>query len=44
MDELIKQNGAVNDTVEYLGKSGGKWLGVPATSAARSRGRAPASI
>jgi ABC-type glycerol-3-phosphate transport system substrate-binding protein len=40
MEPLIKQNGAVNGTVEYLGKANGKWLGVPATSAARSRGRA----
>src|SRR5690349_23119361 len=31
MEPLIKANGAVNDTVTYLGKSGGKWLGVPAT-------------
>ena len=25
--ELIKQNGAVNGTVEYLGKIAGKWVG-----------------
>ena len=31
MDELIKQNGAVNETVTYLGKLDGKWLAVPAT-------------
>src|SRR5262249_54433470 len=31
MAELIKSNGAVNQTVEYLGKSGGKWIAVPAT-------------
>ncbi|MBM3628179.1 MAG: extracellular solute-binding protein [Alphaproteobacteria bacterium] len=30
MAELIKKNGAVNRTVEYLGKSGGKWIAVPA--------------
>ena len=29
MGDLIKQNGAVNATVEYLGKVDGKWLGVP---------------
>src|SRR4051812_39620447 len=28
MEELIKQNGAVNETVTYLGKLGDKWLGV----------------
>src|SRR5689334_23576828 len=31
MEPLIKQNGAVNATVEYLGKIDGKWVGVPAT-------------
>lgn len=31
MEPLIKQNGAVNATVEYLGKSAGKWVAVPAT-------------
>jgi hypothetical protein len=36
-------NGKVNGTVEYLGKVGGKWLAVPATSAARSRDCARAS-
>jgi len=30
MGELVKKNGAVNATVEYLGKSGGKWIAVPA--------------
>src|SRR5665647_3098546 len=29
MEPLIKQNGAVNGTVQYLGKLDGKWLGVP---------------
>jgi ABC-type glycerol-3-phosphate transport system substrate-binding protein len=29
--ELIKQNGNVNGTVEYLGRSNGRWLAVPAT-------------
>src|SRR5438067_998549 len=28
MEGLIKQNGAVNPTVEYLGKVDGKWLAV----------------
>src|SRR3954471_13234398 len=31
MDELIKTNGKVNGTVEYLGKIGGKWLPLAAT-------------
>src|SRR5204863_5989469 len=31
MDELIRQNGAVNDTVAYLGRANGNWLAVPAT-------------
>ena len=31
MEPLIKENGAVNGTVEYLGKLNGKWLAVPAT-------------
>src|SRR5439155_10540963 len=30
MTELIKQNGAVNPTVEYLAKSTGRWVAVPA--------------
>jgi len=38
MDELIKQNGAVNDTVTYLGKLDGKWLGVPATVGSQIKG------
>jgi ABC-type glycerol-3-phosphate transport system substrate-binding protein len=29
MSELIKQNGAVNPTVEYLAKSSGHWIAVP---------------
>ena len=29
MAELIKQNGAVNKTVEYLARSNGRWVGVP---------------
>ena len=38
MDELIKQNGAVNGTVEYLGKKDGKWLSVPATVGSQIKG------
>src|SRR4051794_10110018 len=38
MDELIKQNGAVNETVTYLGKSDGKWLAVPATVGSQIKG------
>ena len=30
MEPLIKQNGSVNGTVQYLGQANGKWLGVPA--------------
>jgi ABC-type glycerol-3-phosphate transport system substrate-binding protein len=29
MAELIKQNGAVNPTVEYLARSNGRWVAVP---------------
>jgi hypothetical protein len=29
MGPVIEQNGAVNDTVKYLGQAQGKWLGVP---------------
>ncbi len=38
MEPLIQQNGKVNDTVEYLGKIGGKWLGVPATVGSQING------
>jgi ABC-type glycerol-3-phosphate transport system substrate-binding protein len=38
MEELIKQNGAVNETVTYLGKAGGKWLAVPATVGSQIKG------
>src|SRR5215471_8645539 len=37
-DELIKSNGKVNATVEYLGKIGGKWLAVPATVGSQIKG------
>ena len=38
MEPLIKQNGAVNDTVTYLGKADGNWLGVPATIGSQIKG------
>src|SRR3979490_479828 len=38
MEPLIKENGAVNATVEYLGKIGGKWLAVPATVGSQIKG------
>jgi len=38
MDELIKANGKVNATVEYLGNIKGKWLGVPATVGSQIKG------
>lgn len=38
VEALIKQNGSVNGTVEYLGKAGGKWLGVPATIGSQIKG------
>ncbi|MFI5033674.1 MAG: ABC transporter substrate-binding protein, partial [Reyranellales bacterium] len=38
MPELIKQNGAVNPTVEYLGKIKGHWVGVPATVGSQIKG------
>ncbi|MBS0520888.1 MAG: extracellular solute-binding protein [Proteobacteria bacterium] len=38
MEPLIKQNGKVNGTVEYLGNIGGKWLAVPATSGTQMKG------
>jgi len=38
VEPLIKQNGAVNGTVEYLGKVDGKWLAVPATIGSQMKG------
>ncbi len=38
METLIKQNGAVNATVEYLGKVDGKWVAVPATVGSQIKG------
>ena len=38
MEPLIKQNGAVNGTVQYLGQLDGKWLGVPACVGSQIKG------
>jgi ABC-type glycerol-3-phosphate transport system substrate-binding protein len=38
VEGLIRQSGAVNATVEYLGKVGGKWLAVPATIGSQIKG------
>ncbi len=38
VEALIKQNGEVNDTVKYLGKSGDKWLAVPACIGSQIKG------
>jgi ABC-type glycerol-3-phosphate transport system substrate-binding protein len=38
MEPLIKQNGEVNGTVQYLGKAGDKWLGVPSTRGSQIKG------
>ncbi len=38
MEPLIKQNGAVNATVEYLGRAAGKWIVVPATVGSQIKG------
>src|ERR1700742_3990501 len=38
MEQLVKQNGQVNGTVNYLGQAGGKWLGVPATVGSQIKG------
>jgi len=38
MAELIKQNGAVNSTVEYLAKSSGRWVAVPACVGSQIKG------
>lgn len=38
VEPLIKANGAVNGTVEYLGKLNGKWLAVPATVGSQIKG------
>jgi ABC-type glycerol-3-phosphate transport system substrate-binding protein len=38
VEPLIKLNGEVNGTVEYLGKAGDKWLGVPASIGSQIKG------
>src|ERR1700726_1028528 len=38
MEPIIKQNGAVNGTVSYLGQSNGKWLGIPASVGSQVQG------
>jgi ABC-type glycerol-3-phosphate transport system substrate-binding protein len=38
MDKLVKDNGKVNATVEYLGKVDGKWLALPATVGSQFKG------
>jgi hypothetical protein len=38
MADLVKQNGAVNATVEYLGKINGRWVAVPATVGSQMKG------
>jgi len=38
MDPLVKQNGEVNGTVQYLGKAGDKWLGVPSCIGSQIKG------
>jgi ABC-type glycerol-3-phosphate transport system substrate-binding protein len=38
MEPLIKQNGAVNDTVKYLGRANNRWLAVPATIGSQIKG------
>ncbi len=38
MEQLIKQNGAVNDTVKYLDRANNHWLAVPATIGSQIKG------
>jgi ABC-type glycerol-3-phosphate transport system substrate-binding protein len=38
VEPLLKQNGATNPTVEYLGKLDSKWLAVPATIGSQIKG------
>src|SRR6267143_25212 len=38
VEPLIKLNGAVNGTVQYLGQAGDKWLGVPACIGSQIKG------
>jgi ABC-type glycerol-3-phosphate transport system substrate-binding protein len=38
MEELIKTNGAVNDTVKYLGRAENHWISIPATIGSQIKG------
>lgn len=38
MNDLIKEHGKVNATVEYLGRANGKWLAIPATVGSQIKG------
>jgi hypothetical protein len=38
MAELLKQNGPVNPTVDYLARADGRWLAVPATVGSQIKG------
>jgi hypothetical protein len=38
MAPIVKQNGAVNYTVDYLGQANGKWLGVPSCVGSQIKG------
>jgi ABC-type glycerol-3-phosphate transport system substrate-binding protein len=38
LEALIRQNGAVNPTVEYLGRAGDHWIAVPATIGSQIKG------
>jgi len=38
MEPILKANGEVNDTVQYLGQANGKWLGIPACCGSQIKG------
>ena len=38
MEPIVKENGAVNGTVKYLGQAGGKWLAVPSCVGSQIKG------
>ena len=38
VNELIKVNGAIDDSVTYLGRAKNRWVGVPATSGSQVKG------
>lgn len=38
MEPLIKQNGAVNETVKYLGRANDHWIAIPATIGSQIKG------